>query len=89
MIRIVFFFTVRDVAGRNEINDIFASNLGELLEKLIQQYPKLEKVIFADEAKRKLRPEIMIMLNGIAVRKLDAPVNDGDLILIMTMISGG
>lgn len=86
MARVKLFANFREAAGVREV-EVEASSVGELLEKLVEQFPKLGELFYE---KGELRDYVNIMVNGKNVRgDLSYPVNEEDEVAIFPPVSGG
>lgn len=91
MVKVKVFLGLRKIFGRKEITSE-AKNLGELLNKLVKQYEGLEDALFKDSKQNKLRPEIIILVNGRHIKwpsGLSTPLKEGDEVAIFPHMSGG
>lgn len=89
MIKVRLFFSPKYIVGKDEIS-VSAKNLKRLLNKLVKDYPKLKEVLFVRKGKQKeLNDHIIIMIDGLSARNLDAPLKDGATVMIFSAISGG
>jgi molybdopterin synthase sulfur carrier subunit len=81
--------THRQFTNGLEAVDVEGSTVGDCLNHLIQQYPGMEKALFAK--KDKLRNNVEIYLNHASAypNELVKPVKDGDVIHLVTMLTGG
>ena len=79
---------LRSAAGRKEIN-IPGLKIQELLEKLVQSYPALQRFLFADG---QLKPRVVVTVNGQTLDRetcLQTPVSEQDQIAIFPPVAGG
>jgi molybdopterin synthase sulfur carrier subunit len=81
--------THRQFTNGLEAVDVEGSTVGDCLNHLIKQYPGMEKALFAK--KDKLRNNVEIYLNHASAypNELVKPVKDGDVIHLVTMLTGG
>ena len=81
--------THRQFTNGLEVVEVEGSTVGDCLNHLIQQYPGMEKALFAK--KDKLRNNVEIYLNHASAypNELVKPVKDGDVIHLVTMLTGG
>ena len=64
------------------------NTVGECLEDLFGQYPKMRNLIM--DEKGKLRPRYNIFINGKNIYwDMTMPVNDGDKLNLLMLIYGG
>jgi molybdopterin converting factor small subunit len=69
---------------------VSASSAGELIEKIIEQYPAVKFHLVDSEGN--LRRHFNVFVNGTHVRDLngmDTPLNDGDKVILMASAAGG
>ncbi len=89
MIKVKLFFVPKDIVGKEEIF-VSAKDLGELLEKMIEDYPKLKEVIFKKNTNGgEINRNIIVLVNGLSAKKLDIPLKEGDTVFIFSAVSGG
>jgi molybdopterin converting factor small subunit len=81
--------THRQFTNGLEVVDVEGSTVGDCLNHLIQQYPGMEKALFVK--KDKLRNNVEIYLNHASAypNELVKTVKDGDVIHLVTMLTGG
>jgi molybdopterin synthase sulfur carrier subunit len=81
--------THRQFTNGLEVVDVEGSTVGDCLNQLIKQYPGMENALFVK--KDKLRNNIEIYLNHASAypNELVKPVKDGDVIHLVTMLTGG
>ena len=73
----------------NEVLDVEASSIGELLEKLDEDYPELGDRVLDDG---ELRDNIMVLVNGQNIEfldKLDTDLDEDDRVAIFPPVAGG
>ncbi len=89
MIKVKLFFVPKDIVGKEEIL-VSANDLGELLEKMIEDYPKLKEAIFEKNTNRgEINRNIIVLVNGLSAKKLNIPLKEGDTVFIFSAVSGG
>jgi MoaD family protein len=76
---------LRKLAGTKELS-MSGTNVKAVLNELIWQSPALEGAIFQNG---KLRPHVVVTVNGHNVTDLDASVSEQDVIAIFPPIAGG
>lgn len=88
-IKIHIHTTHRQFTDGKEVVITEGKTVGECLNNLIKQFPKMEKAIFSK--KDKLLNNIEIYLNHTSAYpdELSKPVKDGDEIHLITMLAGG
>ncbi len=85
-VKVKLFANFREAAGVKEI-EIQSSNVGKLLDSLVEKYPKL-KDLFYEEGK--LRDYVNIMVNGRNIRgDTRYKLKEGDVVAIFPPVSGG
>jgi molybdopterin converting factor small subunit len=80
--------THRRYTEGKEIIEVKGETVGECLRDLVKQYPPLEKEIFKNG---KLNSLVEVYMNGESAypNELMKPVNEGDKINLVYMLSGG
>jgi len=76
---------LRKLAGTKELSAA-GSTVRAVLSELVGQNPLLGEAILADG---KLRPHIVVTLNGHNVIDLDAPLTEQDVVAIFPPMAGG
>lgn len=81
--------THRQLTNGMEVVSVEGNSVGECLNQLIKQHPKMEKALFAK--KDKLLNTVEIYLNHASAypNELLKPVKDGDEIHLLVMLAGG
>jgi len=81
--------THRQFTNGLEVVDVEGSTVGDCLNYLIKQYPGMEKALFAK--KDRLLNNVEIYLNNASAypNELVKSVKDGDVIHLVTMLTGG
>ncbi len=81
--------THRRYTDGQEVVTVEGKTVGECLNHLIQQFPGMEKALFAK--KDKLHNVIEVYLNQATAHpnELSKPVKDGDVIHLIIMLAGG
>ena len=81
--------THRQFTSGQDVVDVEGNTVGECLNHLVKQYPRMEKALFAK--KDKLLNSVEIYLNSASAypNELLKPVKDGDEIHLITMLAGG
>jgi MoaD family protein len=95
-VTIKFFATFREITGKREQNMELhekKTTILDVLNQLSDEYgSSFKEYIFEPSARKSLRPQISVMVNGQSVRsleKLRTRIKDGDTIAILPPISGG
>jgi len=88
-IKVHVHITHRRFTNGQEVVAVEGKTIGECLNHLIQQFPGMEKAIFAK--KDKLHNVIEVYLNHTSAHpnELVKPVKDGDEIHLIIMLAGG
>jgi MoaD family protein len=76
---------LRKLAGTKEVS-IREATVGAVLNELVTQNPLLGEIILENG---RLRPHIVVTLNGHHVVDLDVDVSEQDIIAIFPPIAGG
>jgi MoaD family protein len=76
---------LRKLAGTKELS-VTGSTIGMVLTEIVEQNPSLGAVILEN---RKLRPHIVITINGHNTIELDTPLMEQDVVAIFPPIAGG
>jgi len=89
-LRILFHATFREVTGKKEIKEELQKNttVKFILEKLAKKYGKAFNGII-DPKTNKISTEVLIMINGRAIRKTDIVLEDKDSLIISLPLGGG
>lgn len=82
---IKLYANLRKIAGAKELST-GGTSLSTALERLFEVYPALEGAILENG---RIRPHVVITINGHNAADLDAPVTEQDLIAIFPPIAGG
>lgn len=85
MPQVKLYANLRKLAGTKELS-ITGATLGAVLSALVEQSPPLGAVILEDE---KIRPHVVITLNGHNVLDLNTNVSEQDVLAIFPPIAGG
>jgi MoaD family protein len=95
-VTIKFFATFREITGKREQNMELhekETTILDVLNQLSDEYGRdFKEYIFEPSARKSLRPQISVIVNGQSVRnleKLRTRIKDGDTIAILPPISGG
>lgn len=81
--------THRQFTQGAEIVEVEGQTVGECLNHLIQQYPAMEKALFAQKGKLHNHVEIYLNHKSAYPNELLKPVRDGDEIHLVLMLAGG
>ena len=80
-----------DAVGSHELT-YEGETVGEILTKFIEQYGKSLDKSLIDHKTKKLRPYILVLVNGrniLFLKGFITPLNDNDVIAISPPIAGG
>ena len=88
---IVRFPAVMKFYVNNQVEfSVSASTAGELIEKIIEQYPSIKFHLV--DGQGNLRKHFNVFVNGTHIRDLngmDTPLNDADKVILMASAAGG
>ncbi|MEM2874730.1 MAG: ubiquitin-like small modifier protein 1 [Candidatus Hadarchaeales archaeon] len=91
-VRVRFFASVREAAGKPEENLSGVVSLASLLEELVSRFGERMEAELYQPGKKELRPTINILLNGKALKlpdDLGIRIDDGDELAIFPPVAGG
>jgi len=72
-----------------EVVSVAGNTVGECLSHLVQQYPGMEKALFAKKDKLLNVVEVFVNHATAYPNELAKPVKDGDEITLLVMLAGG
>ena len=81
---------LRQFASNRDTMDLDGENVGEVLQKLANEFPELKRHLFDDGGQ--LRNFVNVFLNDQNIRDLDnqqTPLNAGDELTIVPAVAGG
>jgi molybdopterin converting factor small subunit len=81
--------THRQYTNGLEVVDVKGNTVGECLNDLVQQFPGMEKALFAKKDKLHNIVEIYVNHATAYPNELVKPVKDGDEIHLVVMLAGG
>jgi molybdopterin converting factor small subunit len=81
--------THRQFTNGVEVVAVEGRTVGECLSQLINQFPGMEKAIFAQKDKLLNVVEVFVNHNSAYPNELVKPVKDGDDIHLVVMLAGG
>jgi molybdopterin converting factor small subunit len=81
--------THRQYTNGLEVVEVKGNNVGDCLNHLIQQFPGMEKALFAKKDKLHNIVEIYVNHATAYPNELVKPVKDGDEIHLVVMLAGG
>lgn len=92
-LNIKFIGALRHISGKTQLTLNFqeSSSVKELLSKLSQEFPSLEKT-FTDQQLSDSRSNALILVNGREIsvlNGLETKLNDGDEIVFVPVVHGG
>jgi molybdopterin converting factor small subunit len=93
-IRIVFAAQFAELVGGADSVTVAGHSVGEVLRRLTERHPALATLVWSRTAvgARELNPAIVVFLNGEDTRArggLDALLNEGDELLLISAVEGG
>ena len=77
------------ISGDVKVVEVEGSTVGECLDDLIRQYPRLEESIFQEKNKLRDLLAVYINLESAFPGELEKPVKDGDKLDLMYTLVGG
>jgi molybdopterin converting factor small subunit len=88
-VKVHIHMTHRQYANGLEVIDVKGNTVGDCLNHLVQQFPGMERALFAK--KDKLLNTIEVYVNHATAypNELMKPVKDGDEIHLVVMLAGG
>ena len=88
-IKIAIPLYLQPLTNNTEVVELNGSTLGECLNHLVKQFPRMEKMLF--DKNGKLFGYVAIYVNGEDAypEELVKPVKDGDELYILYIIGGG
>jgi MoaD family protein len=89
-VKILFHAMFKEITGKREITRELSSNatLSEVLDNLAQEYGKDFEAI-VDPKTGQVSVDMLVMVNGQSIRKLDTKLKDQDIIMISVPVGGG
>ena len=79
-----------DIAGKGELDlDFPGDSAIQALEKICESYPDMRKEFFEEDGKVSYSVNIFVNDTPLVGEQEDAPLKDGDEILIFLAVSGG
>jgi molybdopterin converting factor small subunit len=81
--------THRQYTNGLEVVDVKGNTVGDCLNHLVQQFPGMEKALFAKKDKLHNIVEIYVNHATAYPNELMKPVKDGDEIHLVVMLAGG
>jgi molybdopterin converting factor small subunit len=81
--------THRQYTNGLEVVEVKGNNVGDCLNHLVQQFPGMEKALFAKKDKLHNIVEIYVNHATAYPNELVKPVKDGDEIHLVVMLAGG
>ena len=87
--KIHLFSDLRNYTGNRNIIEVEGDTVGECLEDLSRQFPKIGKVLFKTDGNISHRIFISINMKSFQREERNKPVNIGDEIYLGLIIDGG
>jgi molybdopterin converting factor small subunit len=81
--------THRQFTNGLEVVSVEGNTVGECLTHLVQQFPGMEKALFAKKDKLLNVVEVFVNHATAYPNELTKPVKDGDEITLLVMLAGG
>ncbi len=81
--------THRQFTNDFEVVPVEGTTVGECLNQLIEQFPRMEKALFAGKDKLLNVVEVFVNQSSAYPNELARPVKDGDNIHLIVMLAGG
>jgi molybdopterin converting factor small subunit len=88
-VRVNIHTTHRQFTNGLEVVSVEGNTVGECLTHLIQQFPGMEKALFAKKDKLLNVVEVFVNHATAYPNELTKPVKDGDEITLLVMLAGG
>jgi sulfur-carrier protein len=88
-IKVHIHITHRQFTNGLDVVPVEGNTVGECLNYLIKQYPKMEKALFAKKDKLLNVVEVFVNHATAYPNELMKPVKDGDEIHLVVMLAGG
>ncbi|MEP1208974.1 MAG: MoaD/ThiS family protein [Rhizobiaceae bacterium] len=81
MVEVNLWLGLRDLADGNDKVEVEAKNIGELLQQLVENYPRLEPVIEAG---------VSVAVDGrLIFNDLTEPINEDSEVYLLQQLKGG
>ncbi len=89
-VKIIFHAMFKEITGTREMSRELQGNttLGEVLNSLAQEYGK-DFTALVDPETGQVSIDMLVMVNGQSIRKLDTQIKDQDVIMISVPVGGG
>ena len=81
--------TLRHLTNNQATVDVHGNTVGECLEDLLTQFPNIKDKLFNKKGTLLNYVDIYVNLEMVDPDELTRPVNDGDVIHIVMMLTGG
>lgn len=88
-VRVHIHLTHRQFTDGLDVVSVEGSTVGECLNQLIKQFPKMEKALFAKKDKLLNIVEVYVNQSSAYPHELAKSVKDGDEIHLILMLAGG
>ncbi len=89
-VKIIFHAMFKEITGKREMSRELRgdSTLGEVLSNLAQEYGKDFNAL-VDPKTGQVSVDMLVMVNGQSIRKLDTQLKNQDVIMISVPVGGG
>ncbi len=71
------------------VAEVNGSNVGECLDQLIKQFPRLKEPLFKKNGELQGTLEVYLNMESTYPEELAKPVKDGDKLYVVPVITGG
>ena len=85
----IFYPRLKGLIGNPDTLELDGENIGQCLDALVKRFPAAGKLLFDERGN--LRRQVYVYVNAESIYKSvpDAPVKDGDRLIIAALIAGG
>ena len=87
-VKVHLYSNLQIYTNNQPVVEVEGANVGQCLDNLITQYPKLNKVLF-DKSKLRSNVYISLNLNSIKSEPLEIPIKETDNLYIILIVAGG
>jgi molybdopterin converting factor small subunit len=88
-VRVHIHLTHRQFTDGLDVVAVEGNTVGECLDQLVKQFPKMEQALFAKKDKLLNIVEVYVNQSSAYPNELAKPVKDGDEIHLILMLAGG
>jgi molybdopterin converting factor small subunit len=88
-VRICMQYFLPHLTNDQEIVEVEGKTIRECLEDFCRRYPKARRWIFREDGEMANFTDVFVNLKSTFPGELDQPVQDGDELFLMLMLSGG